>query len=88
MKIKTGYVIRHVMDTYLILAVGGENYVPNQIMSLNEAGALLWKILETGAEECELREALIKEYGIDETTADIDVDAFIAQLKEKALIVE
>ena len=88
MKIKTGYVIRQVMDTYLVIGVGSENYVPNQIMSLNEAGAFLWKMLEIGAEKSELRDAMIREYGIDTTTAENDVDVFIARLTDKALIAE
>lgn len=88
MKIKTGYVVRQVMDTYLVIGVGSENYVPDQILSLNEAGAFLWRILEIGAEKNELLDALIREYGIDEATAEKDVDVFVAQLKDKALIVE
>ncbi len=88
MKIKTGYVVRQVMDMYLVIGVGSENYVPNQILSLNEAGAFLWSLLETGAEKNELLDALIREYGIDSATAEKDVDVFISQLMDKALIAE
>ena len=86
MKIKAGYMLRQVMDVYLVLGVGSEAYVPNQIMSLNETGAFLWEILEKGAERQDLVGALLKEYDTDAETAGKDVEAFLAQLREKALI--
>lgn len=88
MKIKPGYLLREVMDVAVILGIGSENYVPNEIMSLNETGALLWRRLETGAEKRELVDAILKEYDTDAETAEKDVDAFLAQLREKALIEE
>ena len=70
------------------MGIGSENYVPNEIMSLNETGALLWRRLETGAEKRELVDAILKEYDTDAETAEKDVDAFLSQLREKALIEE
>ncbi len=86
MKIKAGYMLRQVLDTHLVMGVGSEAYVPNQIMSLNETGAFLWTLLEAGAEKQNLVNALLKAYDTDEETAGRDVEAFLAQLREKALI--
>ena len=88
MKIKTGYVLREVLDAYLVMGVGSGTYVPNQIMSLNETGAFLWRMLEDGTEKDELVRSMLSEYEVDSETAERDVDAFIAQLQEKALIAE
>lgn len=88
MKIKADYVVRQVMDTYLVLGIGSEAYAPNQIMTLNETGAFLWRMLTDGAEKDELVSGLIGEYEVDAETAEKDVDAFIAQLREKALMAE
>lgn len=86
MKIRSGYLLRQVMDVYVVLGVGSEAYTPNQIMSVNEAGAFLWGLLEKGAEKQELVDSLVKEYGIDTETAEKDTNEFLAQLREKALI--
>lgn len=86
MKIRQGYILRDVMDISVIIGVGEDAYMPNQIMSLNETGAFLWRILEQGAEKQELVDAMLREYDTDAATAERDVDAFLAQLKEKALI--
>ena len=45
-------------------------------------------MLEKGAEKPELVDALTKEYEVDAETAEKDVDAFLARLREKALIEE
>lgn len=88
MKIRPGYILREVLEMYVIIGVGDEAYTPNQIMSLNETGAFLWKILEKGAEREELVDAMIREYDVDAQTAVADTDTFLAQLREKKLIDE
>ena len=70
------------------MGIGSEAYVPNQIMSVNETGAFLWRLLEKGAEKPELVDGLTKEYEVDAETAEKDVDAFLNRLREKALIEE
>lgn len=86
MRIRPDYFLREIMDMYMVFGVGSEAYVPNQIMTLNETGAFLWKLLAAGAEKQDLVDALLKEYDTDESTAVKDVEAFLAQLREKALI--
>ena len=88
MKIKSGYMLRQVMDVYVVLGIGSEAYTPNQIMSVNETGAFLWGLLEKGAEKPELIDSLTKEYDVDAETAEKDAEAFLNRLREKALIEE
>ncbi len=88
MKIRSGYILRQVMDIYVVIGIGSETYVPNQIMSLNETGAFLWGMLEKGSERREMIDSLVKEYDVDALTAEKDVDTFLEQLREKALIEE
>ena len=88
MKIRNGFILRQVMDIYVVMGIGSEAYVPNQIMSVNETGAFLWELLEKGAEKQDLVDNLTKEYDVDMQTAEKDVDAFLGRLREKALIEE
>ncbi len=88
MKIRSGYLLRKVMDVHVVIGVGSEAYQPNQIMSVNETGAFLWGLLEKGAEKQELVDSLTQEYDVDRETAEKDVDAFLDRLREKALIEE
>lgn len=88
MKIKPGFMLRKVVEIYVIIGIGSEAYAPNQIMSLNETGAFLWGLLEKGSDREALIDALPREFEVDRETAQKDVDAFLAQLREKELIEE
>ena len=88
MKIRSGYMLRKVIDTYVIMGIGSDNYVPNRIMSLNETGAYLWGLLEKGSDKQALIDNLISEYEVDRTTAENDVDIFLDQLRDKDLVEE
>ena len=88
MTIKPNYIVRQVMDYYIVMGVGDAAYTPYEIMSLNETGAFLWQILEKGAEKEALAAALVKEYEVDEPTAEKDVEIFLTKLRERELIDE
>ncbi|WP_424790442.1 PqqD family protein [Pseudactinotalea sp. Z1748] len=55
-------------------------------LTTNAAGAFLTKLLTEERSEGELTDALIAEYRIDRETAERDVDAFVAQLKDQNLL--
>ena len=88
MTIKPNLILRQVLDYYLVLGIGSKAYAPDEIMSLNETGAFLWGLLKTDAQPEELVGALVKEYEVDEQTAEKDVGVFLAKLREKELIEE
>lgn len=88
MKIREGFILRQVLDIYAVIGVGSEAYMPNRIMSVNETGAFLWRMLENGAEKQELIDALLREYETDPQTAEKDVDAFLNELMDKKLVEE
>lgn len=87
-RIKDGYMLRHVLDVDLVIGIGSEAYEPNCIMSLNETGAFLWNCMETGAEESELVQKMTDEFEVTEETAAKDVAVFLNQLRQKKLLVE
>ena len=86
MKIKDGFILREVAGSFIVVAVGGAVKDFNGIINLNETGAFLWKILESGATKEELLDKLLAEYDVDEETARKDVDAFINKLQEAKLV--
>lgn len=88
MKIQEGYFLREVLDMFVIMGKGKAAYAPNCIMSINETGAFLWNLMKDGAEKAELVAKMTEEYDVTPDVAQRDVDVFIEQLREKALIVE
>ena len=88
MKLKTGFVLRKVADTYVVVAVGAEAKKHNVMITLNETGALLWEKLSEDATEDSLTNAILEVYDIDENTARADVNKFIEKIKSEDLIID
>ena len=88
MKLKEGFVLRKVADTYIVVAVGAEAKKHNVMITLNETGSLLWEKLSEGAEKNDLVNAILEEYEIDEATASADVDRFLEKVLSQGLIEE
>lgn len=86
MKIRDDFKLRKVGDSAIVIAVGKAGLDLNGMISLNETGELLWKLLEKGAEEETLTAELVKAYDIDENTAKADVKAFIESLEGKNIL--
>jgi hypothetical protein len=86
MKIKQGYILREVAGNYIVVAVGEAVKNFNGIINLNETGAFLWKQLQEGATEEQLKAAMLEEYDVQEDVAQNDIKAFIDKLNEKGLL--
>jgi hypothetical protein len=55
-------------------------------LAINPSGAILWPALVEGATRAKLVERLQAECGIDEKTAEADVDVFLAELADQDLL--
>ena len=86
MKINENFVLRQVVDTYVVLPIGKATVDFNGMVTLNETGAFLWKQLEQGATRETLAEALTGEYDVSCDEALTDIDAFLASLESVGCI--
>ena len=88
MKIKEGFILREVADSFVAVAVGDTAANFNGLINLNETGAFIWKQLENDTTEENVVAALLEEYEIDKDTATSAVAGFIQKLKEAKLLSE
>ncbi len=72
----------------VVVSTGEEAVDFNGMISFNESGAFLWKVLERGASQKELENALLLEYDVSEEVATKDVQAFLEKLSEAKLLDE
>ncbi len=86
MKIKDGFILREVAGRFIVVAVGSAVKEFNAIINLNETGAFMWRMLEKGATEQEIVDALLNEYEVDKEIAERDVKKFTKTLIEANLI--
>ena len=86
MKIKEGFVLRSIAGSNIVVPVGATALDFNGMITLNESGALLWKVLEQGSDVEGMTKALLSEYDVDEETAKACSAEFINKLKEAGCI--
>ena len=88
MKTKQGFMLRNIAGKDIVVAVGEAAMDFNGMITLNETGAFLWKLLEKGAQYDELVSALLSEYDVDEPTAKDGIDKFLETARGAALLDE
>ncbi|MBD8946517.1 MAG: PqqD family protein [Clostridiales bacterium] len=89
MKIKDGFLVKKILDDYLVVPTG-DNIVDFAVaVSLNESGAFLWEQLKSDRTKEDLVRALMAEYeAVDNATAEKDVVEFISLLKSHGFLSE
>ena len=88
MKIRKGFVLREVAGRQVVIATGDAAKNFNGIIKLNESAVMLWKMIESGADEETLAQKIIETYEVDEATAYNDVSMFVTKLKGAGIIDE
>ena len=58
----------------------------NGMITVNETGAFLWKILTKGSTKEELLHAMLEEYEVSAKEAEADIDEFLQLLQENQIL--
>lgn len=87
MKQKKGFNLRTICGENIVVAEGIENIDFSRIISMNESAAYLWKKTRgTDFDAQTLKDLLLEEYEVDETTAENDARKLIATWSEAGII--
>ena len=83
MKIKKGFLLREMAGgVNVVVGVGNEANTLKGYVTLNESGALIWKVLEKGATLEDVVSAILSEYEVEKEVARKDAVLVIEKLKE------
>lgn len=89
MHISENFIMRTVAGENIIVPIGDEASQFQGLITVNESGAFLWKLLQNeNISEESIKQAFREEYGVDETTADNDVDEFLHILRMRKILKE
>ena len=89
MRLSKGLKLREVAGEYMLVPCGSDAIGSNEIFSLSESAAWLWKILGGRDFDEEYAVSLIMgEYEMDEETVRSDVSRLIALWRENGLVDE
>lgn len=87
MKIKSGFLLRSIAGTQIVVPTGSRCREFNGMITLNDTAAFIWKKLEEGAAEDEIVSAILAVYeDVDESGARRSVQHVITKLREAGCI--
>ena len=88
MRIKPGYMLRETEDSRVVVAARPSAGSFQGMIRLNRSAAMLYRMLETGASEDQLTQALLQTYQVTEPRARADVVAFLDLLADTGLLTD
>lgn len=86
MKIKEGFVLRNVMDEYIVMPTGDNIAKFDGAVVLNEVSAFIYKLLEAPMCRDDLLTAVLNEFDVDEATASADLDNLLNKLADMGVL--
>ena len=86
MKIKENFVLRQIAGTWVVISLAEATVDFNGLLTLNESGLMLWKLIEKGSTREQLASALTEEYEVSYETALADVDEYLEKLNKVGCI--
>jgi len=86
MKIKEGFVLRNVVDEFIVMPTGDNIAKFEGAVVLNEVAAFIFEKMKNPVSRDDLLTAMLNEFDVDEATAAADLDALIEKLTEMGLI--
>ena len=86
MKIKREFVLREIAGDILLVPVGKTALDLNGMLTLNEVGAEIWKMLPEAESEGEIVERLLQVYDADAAQVREDVSEFLGRLRELGIL--
>ena len=86
MKIKNGFVLRNLLDEYVVMPTGQNITQFDGTIVLNEVAAFVWGKMSEPVTRNELVDYILAEYEIDRATEERDLDALIARLNSYGVL--
>lgn len=80
MKIKNNFSIRNIAGSWVALPLGNSVVDITGMLTLNDSGVMLWRLLEGGCTREDLVNALLNEYDVTREEALADVNSFVDKL--------
>lgn len=79
MKIKDCFILKNIAGVNTVISTSLKTSFEGMI-TLNDTGVFMWKLLEQGISFDDLVEKMVEEYGIDKAIAQKDAQSFIDKL--------
>ncbi len=86
MKIKSGFVLRKIASSWMVVPVGERATELNGMISLNETAAFLWQFLQEEHTKEEAVAAMVAEFEVEPQQAAQDIQVMISNMEAAGLL--
>ena len=86
MKIQKEFVLREIAGDYVIIPTGKTALTFNGLITVNEVGSELWKMLQSDVTFEALTKGILEIYDVDEETAKEDIREFLDTLEKGGVL--
>lgn len=86
MQLKNNFVIREIMGDTILVPIGDHLLEFNGLITLNELGVFILKLLPEAEDEAHIVDKILDEYDVDRETAEVDVKEFLEKLRQIKII--
>ena len=86
MKVQKEFVLREIAGDYVIIPTGKTVLTFNGLITVNEVGADLWKMLQSDVSFDDLLEGILEIYDVEEETAREDIEEFLDTLVKGGIL--
>ena len=87
MRVEKEFVLREIAGDYIIIPTGKTVLEFNGLVTVNEVGVSLWKMLQEEVTFEELVAGILEEYDVDEAVAAEDIREFLDKLIDSGILV-
>lgn len=77
MKVKDGFVLRNVVDEYILMPVDDTILQFDGAVLLNEVSAFIWNKMQTPVSKADLLKSILDEFDVEENVAAKDLDSIL-----------
>lgn len=88
MKIRKEFVLREISGDYIIIPTGKTPLARKGLITVNEVGAALWKMLQSDKSLDDLVKGILDEYDVEESVAREDIQEFLETLRKNGILDE
>lgn len=86
MRIEKEFILREIAGDYIIIPTGSTVLEFNGLITVNEVGVTLWKLLQEEVSMEQLVDAVLVEYDVEEAVAREDIQEFLDKLSEGGIL--
>ena len=89
MKISENYILREIAGEYIVVPTGSAAMDFKGLITLNDTGVFLWKLLQEDDQTKEsLLDALCEEYEAVREEAKADIEEFLQRIRRERMLIE